>query len=88
MKYPIGTKIRFVQNGQSMHSVAKQDIGKTGVILGKVYGNYVAIHLPSSNHNFTHLSKYDLPLTWTTPWECVELAIEPGQQLLFSFMEE
>lgn len=83
LKYPIGTKIRFIYPSESGR--AHLDNGKTGMIVGyDTFWKRPIIFLPTGTKKF-HL-RDGSPYTWKCTWA----EIEPtGQrQLLFNFMYE
>lgn len=77
LKYPIGTKIRYVPDADNVNSEARKDIGKQGTVTDHLY-HQVKIHLPTSEKR----SK-----TWRTLWKNIIPIPIKGQQLVFSFME-
>ena len=77
LKFPIGTKIRYVPNVDNVNSEARKDIGKQGTVADHLY-HQVIIHLPKSE-------KYSK--TWRTLWKNIVLIPKKNQQLLFSFMD-
>jgi len=84
-KYPIGTKIRFLNK--------MFDTGKEGVIVGLgSYGNdWVGIFIPTAHKHITgnyHPTLSDgTKFTWHCRWTEIEPISVKNQQLLFAFME-
>ena len=81
LKYPIGTKIRYTgkSNGNWWRN------GWTGTLVG-ILNDFPLIYLPKS----TFVSSYSTTeycVTVQTSWSTIERAIQPNQQMLFSFME-
>ena len=79
-RYPIGTKIRFIAT-PSMSFSARQDNGKTGVVVDATL-NRVCIFLPKSCNNDS-----DSPISWNTTWEHIEKMPTEGEQLYFTYPE-
>lgn len=80
-KYSIGTKIRFLDKyGMT------GDRGKEGTIVNYHY-NYPIIFLPKSKH-ISEFSTEQIPATWETGWNNLEILSQKNQQLLFSFMQQ
>ena len=77
LKYPIGTKIRYVPKPCNVTFNACKDIGKQGTVTDHLY-HQVKIHLPTSEKR----SK-----TWRTSWRNIKKLTQKNQQLLFSFMD-
>ena len=77
LKYPIGTKIKYVPNANNVNVIARKDIGMQGTVTGYCY-HQVKIHLPASKKR----SK-----TWNTCWRNITPIPMKNQQLLFSFMD-
>lgn len=77
LKYPIGTKIKYVPKPCNVTFNARKDIGKQGTVTGHCY-RQVRIHLPTSEKQ----SK-----TWRTLWKSIVPISQKNQQLLFSFMD-
>lgn len=82
-KYPIGTKIRFIN--------PTLDTNKTGTIVGFSYSGRVDIFLPTAEKHIKDNYHPTLPdgtkFTWHCRWDEIELLMVKGQQLLFAFME-
>ena len=79
LKFPIGSRIRYVPNTNDVNDMARKDIGKQGTVIEYSNLNYmVKIHLPTSEKR----SK-----TWRTLWKNIKPVIKKNQQLLFSFMD-
>ena len=85
-KYPIGTKIRWILEMRFANSLAKKDVGKTGVIVGYDKMDCPFIFLPESTHLSSN-STQAIPVSWWTSWNTVEILSQKNQQLLFAFME-
>lgn len=87
LKYPIGTKIKFIglQSMCGYKGPVVRDIGKIGKIVGYDKYGYPLIFLPES----MHVSRFSTPqihVTWQTTWDSIEVLSPKNQQLLFSFM--
>ena len=82
-KYPIGTKIRFIN--------PYIDTGLTGKIVGLTMGWGPDIYLPMAEKHIKHgrfpILSNGAKFTWHCRWEEIEPISVKGQQLLFSFME-
>lgn len=87
LKYPIGTKIRWVLDVRWANDLAKKDIGKTGTIVGYDSRDCPFIFLSESEHKSSN-STQTLPISWWADWEDIEIVSMKNQQLLFSFMSE
>lgn len=84
-KYPIGTKIKYVEPDPT-HKAAK-DIGKIGKIVGYHGWDWPVIFLPKSKH-ISSKSTSHTPASWACGWESIEVLLPKiNEQLLFSFME-
>ena len=81
-KYPIGTRIRFLNKNF--------DTGLTGTIVGFSYDDKVDIFLPGARKHMEGGYYPTLPdgtkFTWHCKWDEIELLFVEGEQLLFSFM--
>lgn len=81
-KYPIGTKIRFINKNL--------DMGKKGVIVG-YHGSEPTIYVPTAHkhveQNYYPTLSNGIRFTWYCRWDDIEQLILPNQQLLFNFME-
>lgn len=77
-KYPTGTKIRFIG---SYFDCA----GKVGRVVG-IVNKSPLIYLPESEC-VSCFSTGRVPATVQCNWYDIELLVEKGEQLLFSFME-
>ena len=84
-KYPIGTKIKYVEPDPT--DIASKDIGKIGKIVGYHGWNCPAIFLPESKH-ISCESTPQTPVSWACGWDSVEILLsQKNEQLLFAFME-
>ncbi len=81
LKYPIGTKIRFIG---PYFWADYDDIGKLGTIVN-FHHDFPIIFLPKSTH-VSSFSTSKIPASWETGWDCLEILLRKNQQLLFSFM--
>ena len=77
LKFPIGTKIRYVPNANTVNCRARKDIGKQGTVTDHLYYQ-VKIHLPTSEKRTK---------SWNTCWRNITPIPMKNQQLLFSFMD-
>lgn len=89
-KYPIGTKIKyigssFVRKHGRIGDIGIEDIGKRGKIVGYVR-DFPLIFLPQSNH-VSCFSTHQVPASWETGWDSLEIVPQKNKQLLFAFME-
>ena len=83
-KYPIGTKIRFINK--------TIDTNKTGTIVGLRPGSgRPVVFLPTAEK---HIIENRYPtlsggtkFTWKCGWDEIELLVQKNEQLLFSFMK-
>ena len=80
-KYPIGTKIKYVEADPTRASI--RDIGKVGKIVGYHNCDYPVIFLPESKHTSCYSSPI-APASWATGWESIEILSQEGQ-LTFDF---
>lgn len=85
-KYPIGTKIKWTLSKHLANDMAEKDIGKIGTIVGYDKHNCPFIYLFGSKH-LTSNSTQDIPISWWSSWQDIEILVSKNQQLLFSFME-
>jgi len=85
-KYPIGTKIKWTLDIRFANHLAKEDVGKTGVIVGYDKRDCPFIFLPESKHKSSN-STQAIPISWWANWETVEILSQKNVQLLFSFMK-
>lgn len=81
LKYPIGTKIKFLN--------PHIDTGLTGTVVG--FTRQVDVYLPKADKHIVH-SRYPVlsdgtKFTWHCEWNEIELIYVPNEQLVFSFME-
>jgi len=86
MKYPIGTKIRYIFSPPCKEFMRECD-GKIGTLVGIKY-NSPLIFIPGALH-ISCYSTVSVPATVQCAWENIE-SIEPniGEQLEFDFMKE
>lgn len=89
-KYPVGTKIkyigsRFIKKYGRIGDAGVDDIGKKGRIVG-YERDFPVIFLPQSNH-VSCFSTHQVPASWETGWDSLEILLQKNQQLEFSFME-
>jgi len=81
-KYPIGTRIRFLN--------PFFDTGKKGVIVGLTTGRGPDIYLPTADKHIIHNHYPTLDdrtkFTWHCGWDEIEPISVKGEQLLFAFM--
>lgn len=80
-KYPIGTKVKYVGNSVWDET---DDKGKIGTIVN-FHCEFPIIFLPESLH-VSSFSTPDIPASWETGWDCLEILPQKNEQLLFSFM--
>lgn len=81
-KYPVGTKIKYI--GSSVWDDTG-DKGKIGTIVN-FHHEFPIIFLPESNH-VSSFSTPEIPASWETGWDSIEVLPKKNQQLLFAFME-
>ena len=81
-KYPVGTKIRYINGENSWHDFYE----KKGTIVNIIRG-YPLIYLPDSVEH-SCFSTIDTPATIQCRWYEIEPLIIKNQQLLFSFMQQ
>ena len=83
-KYPIGTKIRFLNR--------IMDTGKEGVIVGLTMNRGPDIYLPTAKKhlvdNYRPTLSDGTKFTWHCGWDEIEVLVVKCQQLLFPFMSE
>lgn len=76
-KYSVGTKIKFIY--------PYADTDKTGLIVGYLPEN-ILVFLPDGSRE--PKTKYGVTYTWICRWKDLEILAQPGEQLLFEFMNE
>jgi len=81
-KYPIGTKIRFINTWF--------DTNKDGIVVAIRSNGEPTIYLPTAlKHvvdNYHPILSDGTKYTWHCRWNEIELLTIPNQQLVFSFM--
>ena len=83
-KYPTGTKVKYIGYSNQNSEIAK-DVGKVGKIVGTHWNNPI-IFLPESKH-ISNYSTEQMPASWETGWDYLEILPRKNEQLLFAFMD-
>lgn len=84
LKYPIGTRIKFIASERSCLA-AKRDDGKEGEVVEHLMG-LIGIYLPESGNN-KRRQRGKKQTTWLTNAKSLQILPPKGQQLLFDFMD-